>query len=287
MILAPDSLSTGLDIKSDGENGFNERKVKEGEKSKTLSTLIEVKSPKAVDSNYQDYKTGHKRLSSETLNESRPKKCNKVDLPGSNQEISKTEDNSSIIVPKIIATEPSKISENVEGRTKATTVLSKKDIQLSKKKGDVTKTTLLKDNENEIPKNSTLLNNLVSDVKNKNISSNQTSPSLLPAQGNIPPKIIDVDLSSNDDDDFLEQNCVNKVPYSEDSWDTCDRKKLKKSRNVKNIKSSSKYKMTLDAPPLNYKKPTYKQTKLSKSIFQSKSSDSNKKVTSETKVAKK
>lgn len=103
----------------------------------------------------------------------------------------------------------------------------------------------------------------------------QVSPSLLPInekKDKVSPKQI---LDNEDIHDFQTPIASKKTTSEEDSsWTVCDKKKLKKGLPLK-IKSSSKFKMSLDVLPPNYKKPVYRQTKLSKSIFQAKASNTN------------
>lgn len=102
----------------------------------------------------------------------------------------------------------------------------------------------------------------------------QVSPSLLPINEKkdkvLPTKQI---LDNEDIHDFQTPIASKKTTSEEDSsWTVCDKKKLKKGLPLK-IKSSSKFKMSLDVLPANYKKPVFRQTKLSKSIFQAKASN--------------
>ncbi|KAG8199569.1 hypothetical protein JTE90_009408 [Oedothorax gibbosus] len=111
-------------------------------------------------------------------------------------------------------------------------------------------------------------------------SMNQPSPSLLPINEKkekvLPVKKI---IENEDIYDFQTPITCKKAAEEDSSWTVCDKKKIKKGPSLK-VKSSSKYKMSFDALPPNYKKPVLRQTKLSKSIFHPKTlketlSDSN------------
>ncbi|XP_055935186.1 uncharacterized protein LOC129965378 [Argiope bruennichi] len=101
----------------------------------------------------------------------------------------------------------------------------------------------------------------------------QVSPSLLPLNKKNEKAILqNPQLLAEDINDF-QVSAINKnPPEMEDAWKICDKKKIKKGPCIKNIKVTSKFKMSLDALPPNYKKPNLRQTKLSKSIFKPKNS---------------
>ncbi|GIY03323.1 b-cell lymphoma 3 protein homolog [Caerostris darwini] len=101
----------------------------------------------------------------------------------------------------------------------------------------------------------------------------QVSPSLIPLDKKSEKGSLQKQpMTEEDINDFQEPGA--KQPEIQDIWTSCDKRNLKRKPILKNIKSSSKFKLTLDALPPNYKKPTYKQTKLSRSIFQPKNSAS-------------
>ncbi|GFQ71821.1 DNA endonuclease RBBP8 [Trichonephila clavata] len=101
----------------------------------------------------------------------------------------------------------------------------------------------------------------------------QVSPSLIPLNTKSDKGLFQNQLMVTEDiNDFESPGGNKKQQESEQAWTSCDKRKLKKGPNVKTIKGTSKFKMTLDSLPPNYKKPNYRQTKLSKSIFQPKSS---------------
>lgn len=77
-----------------------------------------------------------------------------------------------------------------------------------------------------------------------------------------------ISITHDDDADF--QTTVGSISKKGDesvAWKT-SKKSLKKSANSSGVKTSARSKMTLEAPSLNFRKPKYKQTKLSKSVFQ-------------------
>ncbi|CAL1273415.1 unnamed protein product [Larinioides sclopetarius] len=99
----------------------------------------------------------------------------------------------------------------------------------------------------------------------------QVSPSLLPLNKKNEKAILqNQPMLAEDISDFQIPTVNKNPPELTDAWKTCDKKKTKKGSSVKNIKLTSKFKMSLDALPPNYKKPNLRQTKLSKSIFQPK-----------------
>lgn len=177
---------------------------------------------------------------------------------------------SGCLVPEIVvSSDVPKVSKHIETKTKA--ISSDLNAQNTKKKTSASEIDS-KNNIIDTPKSS--VSNSVVDFKKK-VSPYQVSPSLLPTNVNALPKIIDLNSSSNDNDDFQDLVPSTKSVQAEDSWEICDKKKsLRRNKTVKSVKSTSKFKMTLVAPPLNYKKPNYKQTKLSKSIFKAKEANS-------------
>ncbi|GBN25922.1 DNA endonuclease RBBP8 [Araneus ventricosus] len=101
----------------------------------------------------------------------------------------------------------------------------------------------------------------------------QVSPSLIPLNKKNEKAILqNQPMLAEDINDFQVPTINKNPPEIADAWKTCDKKKTKKGLSVKNIKLTSKFKMSLDALPPNYKKPNLRQTKLSKSIFQPKNS---------------
>nr|XP_015931250.2 DNA endonuclease RBBP8 isoform X1 [Parasteatoda tepidariorum] len=77
---------------------------------------------------------------------------------------------------------------------------------------------------------------------------------------------------AEDINDFQILSSNRKANSEGGTWTSCDKKKLaRKSSYPRPIKSTSRFKMQLDTLPPNFKKPTYRQTKLSRSIFQPKS----------------
>ncbi|GFS44693.1 DNA endonuclease RBBP8 [Trichonephila inaurata madagascariensis] len=101
----------------------------------------------------------------------------------------------------------------------------------------------------------------------------QVSPSLIPLNKKSDKSLFQNQLMVTEDiNDFESPGGNKKQQESEQAWTSCDKRKLKKGPSVKTVKGTSKFKMTLDSLPPNYKKPNFRQTKLSKSIFQPKSS---------------
>lgn len=292
LILAPDSLdvsdkslrhltqkkcpnANGSDILSDYENNsankvfgkrpstdsLNEDRIKRyntGNQIETCSKVTKIKD--ANDSTKRFSKTSRTKDTNNDI-----EKCSQV---------SRTKcDNIPDVVPEIIITSnAAEIAKNAAVKSKMSLKDSnKQNAQVSKK--NLVSTKVSKDHQFETPKSS--VTPLVNDLKNK-AKSSEISPSLLPITANGLSKLIDLEAISDDNDDFQEKTSSSKSVPTEDSWEICDKKKaMKKNKNPKSIKTTSKYKMTLDAPPLNYKKTNYKQTKLSKSIF--KVIDANKK----------
>ncbi|GFU37408.1 DNA endonuclease RBBP8 [Nephila pilipes] len=103
----------------------------------------------------------------------------------------------------------------------------------------------------------------------------QISPSLIPLnKKNDKVLFQNQPIIAEDINDFQSPVGNKKQQESDLSWSSCDKRKLKKGPCLKTIKTTSKFKMTLDSLPANYKKPSFRQTKLSKSIFQRKSTSS-------------
>lgn len=280
LVLAPDSLDTTfLEDKKNCNKQSNEDYFRDCT-NKAENKLDEEQNLKNNGKLLEDKGSG-KRLSSDSLNDDRIKRCNTGKQSESsknnetNSKLAKSKDikSCSASIPKITVTqEASDIVLQMERKNSSVRKdINVSDVSVPKKKSV---TSIKVDSKNETPKNSNLLN-----VVNKNkLPISEISPSLLPTNINVRPKITGLEDISNDNDDFQEQIPSIKNIQNEDSWDACDKKKsVVKKRVIKSIKTTSKYKMTLDAPALNYKKPSYKQTKLSKSIFQPKSSAVNKK----------
>lgn len=284
LVLAPDSLDTTfLEDKKNCSKQSNENHIRDcaNKAENKLEFMLDGDQNLKNSGKVQEDKGSGKRLSSDSLNDDRIKRCNTGKQSESsknnetNSKLAKSKDikNCCTSMPKITVTEEaSSIFSQIERKNSSV----RKDINILDasvpKKKNLTIITV--DSKNETPKNSNLLN-----VVNKSkLPISEISPSLLPTNANVRPKITDLEDISNDNDDFQELIPSIKNVQNEDSWDACDKKKsIVKKRVIKNIKTTTKYKMTLDAPSLNYKKPSYKQTKLSKSIFQPKSCAFNKK----------
>lgn len=274
MILAPDSLDTTPDNKILCKKKNGDIYSKDC-KNKTAFESDEGKIFKEPEKLPHENKGSGKRLSSEPLTEDRVKRCNTsksvagIKRVESDHKFTNNDTKScSIIPPKIIVTD--EIPDICKQANQRSTI---KDIN-AQNNHIVKKRNILVDLVESNSNNNNMQNNLknLNNKKNK-CTLNETSPSLLHSNAH-PPKIIDLDLVENDNDDFQEQVSNMKSIQNEDLWDACDKKKSKKHRTFKNIKSTSKFKMTLGAPPLNYKKTSYKQTKLSKTLFKPKSNNS-------------
>lgn len=279
-VLVPDSIGIDENPKtqvSSPQNTFNELK-KDDKKSPKINEYGNLESVKINQNNI----TSCKRLSSETLNEDRVKRYNKGDQTENNSgsvQIKKDKLSNMKVHKDVTSSSVSQTSKIfVESKNTATAIKNEEK--------DSLKSNEISSNENltgrispdkfiGTPKNNTSLeNNLIKEVKHRG-TAYETSPSLIPENAKAQIKFIDLEATSNDNDDFQEKVSSSKAAQSEDSWETCDKRKSQKNRVMKAIKCTSKFKMSLDAPPLNYKKPNYKQAKLSKTFFQPKNSKAN------------
>ncbi|XP_035230895.1 DNA endonuclease RBBP8-like, partial [Stegodyphus dumicola] len=201
-----------------------------------------------------------------------------------------------------------KLQTEVENKEKNTILIPKKTVsdnfktavRCSENTSFVTSLKSAKENEGEIKNNNSFVDkmnkseSLINDKKDKNVLKSEKSgkyyinrdelskdkdnfchisPSLIPESKKEVKSVLNNVANVSNDEDFQISINKKKEQENESSWKACDKKKLlKKVCPVKPIKTTSKYKLTLDAPPSNYKKPTYRQTKLSKSVFLPKNS---------------
>ncbi|XP_054707867.1 uncharacterized protein MAL8P1.12-like [Uloborus diversus] len=259
LILAPDTLDIDINVKA--ETSKNVHKDEKNVKKADLHSKQYFKEQNSFIESTKDssIKSTRKRLSSESCMDKTSKKCKKeIDsfTQANENECSK------ILVPTV----HSSVIPSYNLHNNANSEVSKAE---SKIMSSNTKEVLLletdqkKDSsENAMINSKKLVDSPFSTLDCSKENANLASPSLLPLVTNHN-QVND----AADSDDF--QPSSSKYKENSSLKEVSDKKKCtKKIQGMKSVKTSSKFKMTLDAPPLDYKKPNYRQTKLSKTIFQ-------------------
>ncbi|KFM71559.1 DNA endonuclease RBBP8, partial [Stegodyphus mimosarum] len=285
LILAPDTLDVVKDanksmcansvpkiiVQSDGLSNISVITNEE------LSGALEI--CKDVRDNHQKLKVAKKRPCNDSSFTGQSfKKSNVIALKEKLQTEAESKEKNTVLIPKKSASDNFKTAARCSENTSFVTSL---------KSG--------KENEGEIKSNNSFMDkmnkseSLINDKKDKNVLKSEKSarnyinkdelskdkdsfchisPSLIPGTKKEVKSVLNNVANVSNDEDFEISLNKKKERENESSWKACDKKKLlKKVCSVKPIKTTSKYKLTLDAPPPNYKKPTFRQTKLSKSVF--------------------